>query len=59
MKYENSYSDGDCAVGNIKSRPVQVSYVEIKKINNLAESYSIDQVACRAAKYQCKACGKQ
>jgi hypothetical protein len=49
MKQKNCHTDGDGAVRHIKSRPVQITDIKVKKINNLAETDSVYEVTHRTA----------
>ena len=51
MKYKNSDADANGTICNIKSWPVVVMYVKVKKINDLSKPNSVNQVTYGAAKY--------
>ena len=51
MKYKNSDADSNGTICNIKSWPVVVIYVKVKKINDLSKPNSVNQVTYGAAKY--------
>lgn len=49
---KNTHTDGDGAVRRVECRPVGVADVEIKKIDDPAESESIDKIADRTPEDQ-------
>jgi len=51
---ENSNTDSNGTIGDIKCRPVQVADVEIQKIDHFPGSYSIDKITYGTTENHCK-----
>jgi len=44
MKYKNSNSNSNCAISDIKSRPMIAKDVKVQKINDFSKSDSVNQI---------------
>jgi len=49
---ENQNPDANSAVGDIERGPVQIIYVEVQKINDFAQSDSVDHISHSPAQDQ-------